>query len=58
MAGDIDGIAPDATVDELMNKVYSDNACDIEKTAQFLLSVAARRRINEVAHRFVPFDKF
>lgn len=57
-AGDIDGIAQGDTVEELLNKVYSDNACNIEKTAQFLLSVAARRRISEVAHKFVPFDKF
>ena len=58
VAGDIDGVPETTTVDELMNKVYSDHGCDIEKTAQFLLSVAARRRINEVAHSFVPFDKF
>ena len=54
VAGDLDGITQDDTVEELLNKVYSDNACDIEKTAQFLLSVAARRRISN----FVPFDKF
>ena len=58
VAGDIDGITQDDTVIKLLNKVYSDNDCDIEKTAQFLLRVSALRRISEVAHKFVPFDKF
>ena len=58
VAGDIDGMRATGTVIKLLNKVYSDNDCDIEKTAQYLLRMSALRRISEVAHKFVPFDKF